>query len=140
MFINKYIRFFWPFYIRPDIKGPKKSDVLIYEHAPSSVIKELLTRAYGVKAIVDKVRKIYFIDNVKFHFDNVKSLGTFIEVEAIDLKGELGLERIKEQCNYYASLFNVQEYDYIGLSYSDMVLSANPVEERIKLSGITIPV
>ena len=33
---------------------------------------------------MDKKREIYFIHNVKFHIDNVKNLGTFIEIEAID--------------------------------------------------------
>jgi len=110
------------YYERPDIYGPKKSDVLIYEHTASPNFKTLLTRVHGIKTIVEKKRKIYFIDNVKFHFDIVKSLGSFVEVEAIDKTGVLGLEKITEQCMFYARLFDIKQEDYINVSYSDMLL------------------
>ena len=128
------------YYERPDLTGPKKSDVLLYEHTRATILKEILTKVHGIKAVVDKVRRIYFIDNVKFHFDNVKGHGTFVEVEAIDKTGELGLEKITEQCNYYARLFDIKQEDYVGISYSDLVFTTPPVEERIKLPGITSPV
>lgn len=129
------------YYERPDTSSPKQSDVLLYEHAPAPMLKEVLTRVHGIKAIVDKKRKIYFVDNVKFHFDTVKGLGTFVEVEAIDKTGDLGLEIITEQCNYYARLFEIKQEDYIGISYSDLVLTTTtPAEPGIKLAGITSPV
>ena len=74
--------------------------------------------------IVEKIRKIYFIDNVKFHFDTIPELGTFIEVEAIDNDGNLGIEKLKEQANKYAALFNIKPLDYIALSYSDLILKS----------------
>ena len=128
------------YYERPDIKGPKQSDVLLYEHAPAGILKSILTKVHGIKAVVDKVRKIYFLQNVKFHFDHVKGLGSFIEVEAIDRTGDTGIEKLAEQCSYYAELFNVTPDDYISSSYCDLVLSKSAPEERIKLSGITAPV
>lgn len=127
------------YYERPDTMGPKQSDVLLYKHASTAMLKEILTRVHGIKAIVDKKRKIYFIDNIKFHFDTVKGLGAFVEVEAIDKTGDLGLEKITEQCNYYARLFEIKQEDYIGISYSDLVLLKTPPAERIKLTGITSP-
>jgi predicted adenylyl cyclase CyaB len=111
------------FYERPDTEGPKQSDVLLYEHAPATSLKEILTRAHGIKAVVDKKRKIYFIDNIKFHFDTVTGLGTFVEVEAIDKNGDLGIEKITEQCNRFAELFEIDLEDYIAHSYSDLVMN-----------------
>ena len=55
--------------------------------------------------VVDKKRKIYFIDNVKFHFGKVEGLGTFIEVEAIDNKEEFTIEELKRQCDKYFEFF-----------------------------------
>ena len=55
-----------------------------YTGIPDKTLKEILIKTLGIKAVVDKRRKIYFINNVKFHFDTVKDLGTFVEVEAID--------------------------------------------------------
>ncbi|MBC7936904.1 MAG: class IV adenylate cyclase [Rhizobacter sp.] len=109
-------------YERPNEAGTKLSDVLLYKHMPDASLKDVLTKSNGIKVIVDKLRKIYFIDNVKFHFDEVKGIGKFIEVEAIDETGELGLKKIQQQCDHYAAFFNIQEEEFLSLSYSDMLL------------------
>src|SRR3989344_860785 len=72
------------FYEREDKEGPKQSNVNLFEVQPNSPLKDILTNALGILAVVDKQREIYFIDNVKFHIDTVKNLGTFVEIEAID--------------------------------------------------------
>ena len=72
--------------------------------------------------MVDKKRKIYFINNVKFHFDTVQGLGTFVEVEAIDKDGNIGKEKLQAQCDEYAALFKIDAGDFCALSYSDMIL------------------
>ena len=110
-------------YERINLAGSKLSQVLLYQHQPGSALKEILVKSLGVKAVVDKTRRIYFIENVKFHFDTVKNLGTFIEVEAIDTTGDIGERKLKEQCNYYQSLFNIADKDFIALSYSDLLLA-----------------
>jgi adenylate cyclase class 2 len=77
---------------------------------------------HGIKIIVNKKRKIYFINNVKFHFDTVKELGTFIEVEAIDQDQQIDVPKLKEQCDKYFSFFGLKDSDYISSSYSDLLL------------------
>ena len=109
-------------YERNNIAGSKLSSVLLYQHLPDISLKQILIKTLGVKAVVDKQRKIYFIANVKFHFDTVESLGTFIEVEAIDKDEMIGIEKLKAQCAYYAELFNIDEKDFIANSYSDMLI------------------
>ena len=109
-------------YKRENIKGAKQSEVLLYQHNPDKTLKDILIKLHGIKVVVEKRRRIYFIDNVKFHFDTVTKLGTFIEVEAMDNNGVFGIEKLKDQCNKYAELFNIQSQDYISLSYSDMLL------------------
>jgi len=110
-------------YHRTNTAGAKQSDVTLYKHQPEASLKEALTKALGIKTVVDKRRKIYFIDNVKFHFDEVKGLGSFLEVEAIDENGAIGVEKLKEQCRYYAKLLGVGEQDYVAESYSDLLLA-----------------
>ena len=73
--------------------------------------------------MVDKRRRIYFIDNVKFHFDTVEGLGTFVEVEAIDKDGSIGKEKLQAQCDAYAALLGITAEDFCSVSYSDMILS-----------------
>jgi predicted adenylyl cyclase CyaB len=110
-------------YSRPNDGGSKQSQVLLHKHQPDAALKEILIKLHGVKVVVDKTRRIYFIDNVKFHFDEVVGLGKFIEVEAIDEMGEIGIEKIQQQCDYYADLFEVRMEEYIAVSYSDLLLN-----------------
>ncbi|MFZ4058170.1 MAG: class IV adenylate cyclase [Ferruginibacter sp.] len=112
-------------YNRNNIAGSKSSHVLLYQHEPNPQLNAILTEALGVKTIVDKKRKIYFIDNVKFHFDTVNELGTFVEVEAIDKNGTIGKQKLQDQCNYFADFLGIQSKDYIALSYSDLLLAQN---------------
>lgn len=110
------------YYKRENKSGPKQSEVILFQNDPKKNIKEILTAALGILIEVNKEREIYFIDNVKFHIDNVKSLGTFIEIEAIDKQESIGRERLLEQCNEFIKLFNIQEKDLLSKSYSDMLL------------------
>lgn len=108
-------------YNRENLQNSKLSDIILYQHSPSVALKNILTLQLGVKKIVDKKRKIYFIDNVKFHFDTIENLGTFIEVEAIDADNSFSIEELKEQCNKYFSYFELKETDLVAESYSDLV-------------------
>lgn len=109
-------------YQRSNIAGAKQSDVLLYQHQPDPALKAVLTAALGVKVVVEKRRRIYFIDNVKIHFDEVAALGQFVEVEAIDQDGSIGIDKLQEQCRHFAQLFGIADTDYLAHSYSDLLL------------------
>jgi adenylate cyclase, class 2 len=109
------------FYEREDKEGPKQSKIILFASNPRSSLKEILTRTMGVLVVVDKDREIYFIENIKFHIDTVKDLGTFMEIEAID--NGIGKEKLLEQCNKYLSLFGIDESDLVPMSYSDLLLN-----------------
>jgi adenylate cyclase, class 2 len=109
-------------YERADFAGAKQSDILLYKHAPDNALKEILLKLHGVKIIVDKKRRIYFVNNVKIHFDYVVNLGSFIEVEAIDKDGLIGIDELKKQCDFFATFFDIQKEDFMDTSYSDMLL------------------
>ena len=110
-------------YHRENQAGPKQSQVTLFQSQPKSNLKEILRNALGVLAVVDKQREIYFIENVKFHLDEVQNLGSFVEIEAIDKSGALGEAKLLEQCYYYLELLGIQETELISVSYSDLVLA-----------------
>ncbi len=118
-------------YNRPDQEGPKMSEVLLYKSAPDSGLKKILETSLGILTNVDKQREIYFIDNVKFHLDDVKNLGTFVEIEAIDTDGSRNEKKLEEQCQHYFKLFEIQSQDLLKNSYSDLILMANPHKSAI---------
>jgi predicted adenylyl cyclase CyaB len=110
------------FYEREEKAGPKESKVTLYKNEPGSNLKQILEKSIGNLVTVDKNREIYFIDNIKFHLDVVEGLGTFVEIEARDPDGTIGLERLQDQCREYLSLFEISTEDLLEVSYSDLLL------------------
>jgi len=119
------------YYEREDQEGPKQSSVTLVPTLPGSPLKALLTQAVGILRVVEKRRDIYFIDNVKFHLDEVEGLGTFVEIEAIDKDGTSGSERLLAQCHTFLALFDIQSDQLVAVSYSDLLLGTRvpPVRE-----------
>ena len=110
-------------YKRENAADAKQSDIILYKHTPDEALKSILKKVHGIKVIVHKKRKIYFVENVKFHFDTVEGLGDFMEVEAIDETGLIGREKLRSQCDFYASFFGIISSDFLEYSYSDMLIS-----------------
>lgn len=110
-------------YERTEVKNIKDSHVSLYKplNDPKG-LKTLLINANGVKAVVDKRRKIFFINNVKFHIDTVKDLGNFVEIEAIGEKGISDEMELARQCNYYMDALGIKPQNLIDKSYSDLIL------------------
>ena len=108
------------YYHRPEVKDLKRSDVILNKLGEEGdTLAKQLKAALGIKAIVDKKRRIYFIDNVKFHLDDVKGVGHFIEIEAIGKLGEE--EKLATQCQFYMKQLGILKHDLVDMSYSDMV-------------------
>ncbi len=112
-------------YQREDKEGPKQSNVTLFKSSPDSSLKDILTKSLGILVVVDKQREIYFIENVKFHLDEVKDLGSFIEIEAIDKDSTIGKDKLLAQCQKYMELFGISETDLISCSYSDLLINKN---------------
>jgi adenylate cyclase class IV len=74
--------------------------------------------------VIDKERKIYFIDNVKFHLDKVENIGTFIEIEALDKMDLFSELDLKNQCEKYMDLFEIKDSNLVSHSYSDLALNS----------------
>ncbi|NNE28450.1 MAG: class IV adenylate cyclase [Saprospiraceae bacterium] len=110
------------YYQRSDREGPKQSDFFLQPVEQDSPLKEMLTQGLGVEVVVDKSRKIFFIDNVKFHIDEVKGLGGFVEIEASDLDSPRSPEELRQQCFHYLHELGIREEELQALSYSDLIL------------------
>ena len=108
-------------YRRSDQAGPKRSEVALLQVAPDSPLKTVLHNALDTLVRVVKTREIYFIDNVKFHIDQVEGLGDFVEIEAIDRSGDLGEAHLRAQCDRFMTLLGIEAEDLLTHSYSDML-------------------
>ena len=108
------------YYKRSDRAGPKKSEVLLYPGSKNPHLKKILEEVLGIMVVVDKLRDIYFIGNVKFHIDRVEGLGNFIEIEAI---GESGEEKaLDRQCKHFMEILNIRNDQLLSVSYSDLLV------------------
>jgi adenylate cyclase class IV len=130
------------FYARSDQEGPKRSDVILYGTRPGSELKPILDAALGTLVVVEKRREILFVavadievpgdptaaarardrENVKVHLDAVTGLGSFVEIEAIDLDGSLGPAVLEAQCRRLMTTLGIAAHDLVAASYSDLLL------------------
>ncbi|MGI9104570.1 MAG: CYTH domain-containing protein [Terriglobales bacterium] len=95
--------------------------MLLHQVQPNSGLKAILSAALGALVVVDKLREIYYADNVKFHIDKIEGLGSFVEIEAA---GDAAADRdgLLAQCREYMKAFAVREEDLVAESYSDLLL------------------
>jgi adenylate cyclase class 2 len=110
------------YYERENKPGFKHSHFQLVKVEDAKGLKQVLMESMGVKVIVKKRREIYYIDNVKFHIDEVPGLGSFMEIEAGNILADLSKEKLQEQCDFYMSEFGIRSEDIIDVSYSDMLL------------------
>jgi adenylate cyclase, class 2 len=109
------------YYQRPDTASVKQSDFQLVEVSDHEGLKQVLSKSLGVFKVIRKKREIYFIDNVKFHIDEVQGLGSFVEIEAGNLTADKTVEELQVQCNFYKEKLGIQEKDLIDQSYSDLL-------------------
>jgi len=117
------------FYRRPNQTGLKQSDVALYRTTEDSALAEVLISALPVLVVVQKQREIYFLSNVKFHLDTVEGLGYFVEIEAIDADGTIGIETLRRQCESFMEKLGIRRDDLIDCSYSDLLMQKETPHE-----------
>lgn len=103
----------------PDITESRYS--LVNVKNPES-IKSILTREHGIREVVQKHREIWIWQNVRIHFDKVKKLGSFIELEAIindDNPVDISEDRIRE----LMVKLDIKKHNLIEKSYIDLIES-----------------
>ncbi len=110
------------YYERANQQGAKNSHFHLVKVEDAKGLKEVLVKSNGIKVIVKKKREIYYINNVKFHLDEVPGLGSFVEIEAGNMLADLSQVQMKEQCDFYIKEFGIKDADLINVSYSDMLL------------------
>jgi predicted adenylyl cyclase CyaB len=86
-------------------------------------LKEALSVAFGVLVVVEKSRRLLLWQSVRIHLDDVRGLGSFIEIEAVaDPASDLTSER-REASEVQEALAIAPE-QIMAVSYSDELLRA----------------
>ncbi len=71
------------FYRRVDEKGPKTSHYSIAKIEEPIKFREIMEKAFGIRAVVKKTRLLFLVGRTRIHIDSVEDLGDFIELEVV---------------------------------------------------------
>jgi predicted adenylyl cyclase CyaB len=86
-------------------------------------LKESLSTALGVLVVVEKSRRLLLWQSVRIHLDEVRGLGSFIEIEAVaDPVSDLTSER--REANEVQEALVIAPEQIMAVSYSDELLRA----------------
>jgi len=108
------------FYRRPDDTAAKAGDYRLVPVSAPAEMKQALSAALGIRAVVEKRREIFLADNVRIHLDEVAGLGSFLEFEAVlssnvdDAAGHAQLDRLSRH-------FGLLPADLLQSSYGELV-------------------
>jgi len=108
------------FYGREDVKGLKLSNYEIVAVPEPEKMREMMTRALGVLAVVKKTRTVLMRDNVRLHLDSIDGLGDFGEIEAV-LEEGTSQETSRAAVEQLLSAFDISRRKLIDASYYEML-------------------
>lgn len=108
------------FYNREGKKGPKPSAYTLVPVKDAARTKRALTRLLGVTAKVEKRRLVCHAGRTRIHFDEVKGLGRFIELEVVLKPGEKPAAGRREAAALMKAL-GIRKKDLLAGAYADML-------------------
>jgi adenylate cyclase, class 2 len=103
-------------YDRPDTQGDRWSTYTRVPVPDPGVLEDALTRALGVRGIVEKVRGVYLYKTARIHVDEVDGQGSFLEFEVVETAPEEASVLMSE----LRRAFSVDEGGVIAGSYADL--------------------
>jgi len=107
------------FYSRPGLKGPKASVYTLVPVLNAAKTKRSLSRLLGVKAKVVKKRVVCFAGRTRIHFDEVRGLGRFIELEVVLKQGE-PVAAGKREAQKLMRALGIKKRDLVSGAYADL--------------------
>ena len=111
-------------YHRPDRTEPAESSYIRSATTDPSTLKEALTEALGVRAVVKKQRTVYVAGQTRIHLDEVEGLGEFLELEVV-LGDEESAAQGKLIAGKLMERLEIDEADLVSSAYVDL-LESNP--------------
>jgi predicted adenylyl cyclase CyaB len=106
-------------YSRPDSTEARSSRFRLVEIADTDGLRQALSEAVGVRAVIAKRRHLYMWEGVRIHLDEVEGLGAFVEFEApVATEGRDAARALVEQLR---AAFGIADSDLVAKSYVDLI-------------------
>ncbi len=108
------------FYERPDRAGPKESSYARCACSDPKAVLAVLSQALGVRGVVEKRRVLFMMGRSRIHLDEVRGLGSFLEIEVVLGDGEspAGGERIAREL---LAALGIPESALVAHAYIDLL-------------------
>jgi adenylate cyclase class 2 len=110
-------------YLRSDESGQRESRYRIVEVEQAEELIAALTSNLGVRAVVEKKRRLFLWQEVRIHLDLVEALGRFIEFEAV-ATSDSDLSHEKQKVEALRREFALADADLVTSSYCDLILAS----------------
>ncbi len=107
-------------YFRDDDPQLRQSDYIITPVSDAESMSLALQRSLGIRGVVEKVRALWIVGQTRIHFDTVKGLGDFVELEFVMRDGQAISEghafatRLMEQ-------LEIKQSDIVECAYIDLI-------------------
>lgn len=116
-------------YRRADREGPKVSHYRIVPVYDPIALTDALAETLGVRAVVEKARRLLVWRGVRIHIDDVAGLGRFVELEAVsDAPGGLYAEEAK--IAELRRALDIGDDRLVARGYAEMLARARPSSAR----------
>lgn len=106
-------------YDRPDDRGPKTSRYAIARCDDAAAMKDLLEHLLGATGTVEKTRRLLLTGRTRIHLDDVRDLGSFMELEVVLTAGESQQDGQQEAQAIMAAL-GIDPKDLVQGAYLDL--------------------
>jgi adenylate cyclase class 2 len=107
-------------YARPDSTDFRGSDYYVLPIPKPQETRLALSAALGVRGEVRKRRDLWLWHNVRIHLDDVATLGTFVEFEAVMGEGDSDEESL-DRLTTLTRAMDIGQTDHVAVSYSDLL-------------------
>jgi predicted adenylyl cyclase CyaB len=108
------------FYERADAPGPRRSIYQIARTSDPNTLLKILQQVSGVSGTVEKVRSLYIVGQTRIHVDQVKGLGSFLEIEVVMKEKQSDTECL-HIAQTLAKEFGIMENHLIHVAYVDLL-------------------
>ena len=120
------------YYERPDVKGPKQSQVFIIELSKPQFMKQFFNKVLLTKTVIDKQRAIYRIEGTQVHLDKVKKLGTYVEFERPNENTSETTQKAHEKLEKLIQTLGIKPENLQKGSYSDLIMQKQHEKQELE--------
>ena len=115
-------------YERPDAASERVSSYRLVPVPDPEPLRDALAASAGVRVVVVKRRHLLLWETVRVHLDEVRGLGSFLELEAVAAPGS-DLSREQAQISHLREVLDIQDAALREGSYSDALIASSDVGE-----------